>query len=113
MEKFAFGVGISPLKRCPCESQWTWKSGNISLPSSRKSMNNDIIEFYLDCDTKTLMMYNQRTKEFVTREGLQGKVRPMFEMYRVGDVLSLPCQLMSGGDEPKWKEDAKVDYEFI
>ncbi|KAJ7392711.1 hypothetical protein OS493_010364 [Desmophyllum pertusum] len=119
--EFAFGVGVSPETRCPCESQWTWKSGHKCQPSSQPQqstftncMNNDIIEFYLDCDNKTLMMYNQRSKEFDTWEGLQGEVRPMFEMYRVGDALSLPCLLMLevNKNEPEREEDANVDYEY-
>ena len=98
---FAFGVGVSPDTRCPWKFQWTWTAGNKHQPSSQPQpsaitdcINSDVIEFYLDCDDKTLMMYNQRTKQFDTWKGLQGNVRPMFEMCHVGDVVSLAFQVM-------------------
>ena len=98
--EFAFGVGVSPETRCPCVSQWTWSSGNKNQPSSPLQqstitgcMDNDVIEIYLDCDNKTLMMYNQRTKQTDTWEELQGELRPIFELCYAGNVVSLPCQV--------------------
>ncbi|KAJ7392726.1 hypothetical protein OS493_010379 [Desmophyllum pertusum] len=62
-------------------------SSPLHLSNFTNCMNNDIIGiFNLDCDNKTLVMYNQRTEEFDTWGRLQGEVRPMFEMYCVGDA---------------------------
>ncbi|KAL9963707.1 hypothetical protein ACROYT_G027240, partial [Oculina patagonica] len=118
-KEFAFGVGESPEMRCPCESQWTWSSGNKyhpSLPPHQSTITNcmdsDVIEFYVDCDNKTLMMYNQRTKEVDTWKGLRGEVRPMFEMCHVGDVVSLPCQFVEAAVEGDRhvSQDERAEY---
>ena len=95
--KFGFGVGVSPETRCPCKSQWTWSSGNKYQASSAQQstitvcFNGNVIEFFLDCDNKTLMMYSQPLNQTDTWEGLQGEVSPMFEMWRAGDAVSLLC----------------------
>ena len=96
---FAFGVGVSLQHLHSGESLWTWSSGNKCeppLPLQKSTitncMNNDVIEFYLDCDNKTLMMYNQRTRQLDTWKRIQGEVYPMFKLYCIGDEVALPCQ---------------------
>ena len=96
---FAFGVGAIPQDQYPCDSHWTWSSGHKYQPSSEcqqsaitNCMNNDVIEFYLDCDNETLTMYNQRTRQLDTWRGIQGEVHPMFELCRIRDEVTLPCQ---------------------
>ena len=95
---FAFGVGGSPQDLCPGKSEWTWCSGHKYESSSQckqskitNCMNNDVIEVYLDCDNETLMMYNQRTRQRDTWRRIQGEVHPMFELYCIGDEVTLPC----------------------
>jgi len=101
---FAFGVGGIPQNQHPHDSHWTWSA--IS-----NCMNNDVIEFYLDCDNKTLMMYNQRTRQPHTLRRIQGEMHPMFELCCIRDEVTLPCQPNSsqketfGGhpsEEPSW-----------
>ena len=101
---FAFGVGGIPQNQHPHDSHWTWSA--IS-----NCMNNDVTEFYLDCDNKTLMMYNQRTRQPHTLRRIQGEMHPMFELCCIGDEVTLPCQPNSsqketfGGhpsEEPSW-----------
>lgn len=96
---FAFGVGGIPQNQHPRDSHWTWSSGHRYQPPSRwqksgitNCMNNDVIEFYLDCDNQTLMMYNQRTRWLDTLRRIQEKVRPVFELCCIGDEVTLPCQ---------------------
>ena len=95
-ENFCFGVGISPAAQQPCQNKWTWTSGNKWEPLNqlqRSTMtacsSGDIIEFYLDCDNGTLKMYNQGTKEFDTWYGVNGIVRPMFQMGGYNQQVSL------------------------
>ena len=104
---FAFGVGGIPQDQYPCDSQWTWSSGHKYQPSSEcqqsvitNCMNNDVIEFYLDCDNQTLMMYNRRTTQLDTWRGIRGQVRPMFELCHNGDEVTLPCQTNPSHSEP-------------
>ena len=94
---FSFGVGVSNDMRWPCKAQWMWEEGEKYQPSSHSQkstlqncVNGDIIEFYLNCDNRTLTIYNQRTKEGDSWEGIKGKVRPMFEMSKDGHEISLP-----------------------
>ena len=86
-ENFCFGVGVSPAAQQPCQNKWTWTSGNKWEPLNQLQKSKmtacrsgNIIEFYLDCDNGTLKMYNQGTKEFDTWYGVNGIVRPMFQM---------------------------------
>ena len=96
---FAFGVGAIPQNQYPNDSHWTWSSGHKYQPSSQcqqsaitNCMNNDLIEFYLDCDNQTLTMYNQRTTQLDTWRRIQGEVHPMFQLCRSRDEVTLPCQ---------------------
>ena len=92
---FCFGVGVSPAAQVPCNDQWTWILGNEQQRCwSQKSKvtvcsSGDIIEFYLDCDNGTLRMYNQGTNEFDTWKGVNGIVRPMFQMGSCNQQVSL------------------------
>jgi len=97
---FAFGVAEIPQNEYPRGSHWIWRSGHRYQTSSKcqesaitNCMNNDVIEFYLDCDNQTLMTYNQRTRQLDTWRGIQGKVRPIFELCCIGDEVTLPYQL--------------------
>jgi len=98
---FAFGACGIPQHQYP-DSQWTWCSRCKYQTSSlgqqsviTNCVNNDVIEFYLDCDNQTLMMYNQRTTQFDTWRGIRGRVCPMFILCCDGDEVSLPCELTS------------------
>ena len=111
---FAFGVGVSPLKRCPCNSKWTWTLGKISSSLNQHSAyahckKNDVIYLYLDCDNQTLMMYNQRTRAFDTWKGIQGAVRPIFELCCIGDEVTLPCQFLSSSYSDSSDSDSSQD----
>ena len=93
---FCFGVGVSPAAQQPCQVTWTWTPGNKCEPFNqlqRSTMtafsSGNIIEFYLDCDNGTLKMYNQGTKEFDTWYGVNGIVRPMFQMGGYNQQVSL------------------------
>ena len=93
---FCFGVGVSPAAQQPCQVKWTWTPGNKCEPLNqlqRSTMtacrSGNIIEFYLDCDNGTLKMYNQGTKEFDTWYGVNGIVRPMFQMGGYNQQVSL------------------------
>ena len=93
---FCFGVGVSPATEQPCQVKWTWTPGNKCEPLNqlqRSTMtacsSGNIIEFYLDCDNGTLKMYNQGTKEFDTWYGVNGIVRPMFQMGGYNQQVSL------------------------
>ena len=95
-ENFCFGVGISPAAQQPCQNKWTWTSGNKWEPLNQLQKSTmtacrsgNIIEFYLDCDNGTLKMYNQGTKEFDTWYGVNGIVRPMFQMGSCNQRVSL------------------------
>jgi len=103
---FAFGVAEIPRDEYPRGSHWIWRSGHRYQPSAKcqesaitNCMNNDVIEFYLDCDNQTLMMYNQRTREFDTWRRIQGEVRPIFELCCIGDEVTLPCQPNSSQED--------------
>jgi len=116
---FAFGVGGIPQHQYPCDSQWMWSSGHKYQPSSQcqqrvitNCRDNDAIEFYLDCDNQTLMMYNQRTMELDTWREIQGQVCPMFILCCKGDEVYLPCELTSShslqtGSKKVLKEKSK------
>ena len=92
---FSFGVGVSKEMRCPCKDQWMWEAGEKYHPlyteksTIKKCKSGDIIEFYLDCDNRKLTIYNQRTKESDSWQGIKGKVRPVFEMSKDGQEVSL------------------------
>ena len=95
-ENFCFGVGVSPAAQQPCQNKWTWTSGNKWEPLNQLQKSTmtacrsgNIIEFYLDCDNGTLKMYNQGTKEFDTWYGVNGIVRPMFQMGSCNQQVSL------------------------
>ena len=95
-ENFCFGVGVSPAAQQPCQNKWTWTSGNKWEPLNQLQKSTmtacssgNIIEFYLDCDNGTLKMYNQGTKEFDTWYGVNGIVRPMFQMAGYNQQVSL------------------------
>jgi len=51
--------------------------------------SGDIIEFYLDCENGALMMYNSRTKQSDTLDGVEGNVVPVFGMSTNGDKVAL------------------------
>ena len=119
---FAFGVGVSPGDLVG-GSQWTWSSGHkyehlLPLQESAitNCMNNDVIEFYLDCDNETLMMYNERTRQLDTWRKIQGEVHPLFELYRIGDQVTLPCQpnssLNETFEEDSYQEDSYQEDSF-
>ena len=85
------------------EAQWMWisNSNNINPLSEPKvfSTNNcnnkSVIEFYLDCDTGTFMMFNQQTQESdIWRgvKGVKGGVHPYFQMSHSGEAVSLNLQ---------------------
>ena len=92
---FSFGVGVSKEMRCPCKDQWMWEAGEKYHPlyteksTIKKCKSGDIIEFYLDCDNRKLTIYNQCTKESDSWQGIKGKVRPVFEMSKDGQEVSL------------------------
>ena len=113
---FAFGAGRIPQNQYLTEhdSNWTWSAGHKFQPSSQcqlseitNCMNNDVIEFYLDCDNETLTMYNQRTTQLDTWRRIRGEVNPMFELYCIGDGVTLPCQPTSSQKELEleWEEE--------
>jgi len=109
---FACGVGGIRQEEYSFGPHWTWSSGNRYQPSSEcqqsaitNCMNNDVIEFYLDCDNDTLRMYNQRTTQLDTWGGIQGEVHPIFELCSIGDEVILPCQRNSS------ERDIEVDLE--
>lgn len=79
---------------------WVWNStrmkhlcwsSNIPVQQSTidHCMSNDVIEMYLDCDSGTVMMYNQRTKQSDIWYEVQGDVCPVFHMTTDGDQVSL------------------------
>ena len=114
---FAFGVGVSPEDVRPGHSQWTWSSGHKNEPLSQCQQstitncnNNDVIEFYLDCDNGTLMMYNQCTRQLDTWRRIQGEVHPMFALYSIGDQVTLPCQPKRSATKKKYKKT--MNYEI-
>lgn len=96
-EEFAFGVVEGTDNSVNVEAQWMWKSKTkysqaLSVPklSSITNCNDkDVIECYLDCDTETFMMFNQRTQESDTWQGVKGGVRPYFQFCQVGEAVSL------------------------
>ena len=51
--------------------------------------SGDIIELYLNFDSKKLVVYNPRTKHSDTWEGVEGEVSPVFHMVKYGDKVSL------------------------
>lgn len=51
--------------------------------------SGDIIELYLNFDSKKLVIYNPRTKHSDTWEGIEGEVSPVFHMVTIGDKVSL------------------------
>lgn len=51
--------------------------------------SGDIIELYLNFDSKKLVIYNPRTKHSDTWEGVEGEVSPVFHMVKNGDKVSL------------------------
>ena len=51
--------------------------------------SGDIIELYLNFDSKKLVIYNPRTKLSDTWEGVEGEVSPVFHMVKNGDKVSL------------------------
>ena len=72
-----------------------WEAGEKYHPSYtqkstiKKCKSGDIIEFYLDCYNRKLTIYNQRTKESDSWQGIKGKVCPVFEMSKDGQEVSL------------------------
>ena len=114
---FAFGVEGIPQDQHCCGLQWTWSSGNKYQPLSQSwkcaisnCMNNDVIEFYLDYDNQTLMMYNQRTRQLDTWRGIQGEVHRTFQLCCSGDVASLPCQVTSSKENLRDGTIDECDY---
>ena len=108
--------GIPQDQHC-CGLQWTWSSGNKYQPLSQSwkcaisnCMNNDVIEFYLDYDNQTLMMYNQRTRQLDTWRGIQGEVHRTFQLCCSGDVASLPCQVTSSKENLRDGTIDECDY---
>ena len=80
---------------------WVWNSGKVFkvVNGSQVLANNvsmidnvitgDIIEFYLDCENGTLKIYNRRTRQSDTLDGVKGDVIPVFRMTNNGDEVSL------------------------
>jgi len=80
---------------------WVWNSGKVFkvvngsqvLANNVSMINNvmtgDIIEFYLDCENGTLKIYNPRTRQSDTLDGVKGDVIPVFRMTNNGDKVSL------------------------
>ena len=102
-EEFAVGVvgSISATNNSVNgEAQWMWISNTnnikaLSEPkvfSANNCNNKSVIEFYLDCDTGTFMMFNQQTQESDIWEGVKGGVRPYFQMCQNGEAVSLNWQ---------------------
>ena len=102
-EEFAVGVvgSISATNNSVNEeAQWMWVSNTnnikaLSEPkvfSANNCNNKSVIEFYLDCDTGTFMMFNQQTQESDIWEGVKGEVRPYFQMCQSGEAVSLNWQ---------------------
>ncbi len=103
---FSFGVIStsrgSDGKVSPSTSgnRWVWNSNckhlssssNVQKSSITNCESNDIIEMYLDCANGTLMMYNQRTKQSDTWDGVTGGVCPVFEMTTDGHQVSLKVE---------------------
>ena len=51
--------------------------------------SGDIIELYLNFDSKKLVIYNPRTKKSDTWDGVHGEVSPVFHLVTKGDKFSL------------------------
>ncbi len=96
-EGFSFGIiNTGMLAKV---NWWVWNSKFYEVLSSSiqcqypskitDCASNDIIEMYLDCDTGTLKMYNQRTKQSDIWHGIKGDVCPVFHMTTNGDQVSL------------------------
>ena len=102
---FSFGIIASNrhnAKNLLTERQkiWIWNSGMKQYPDEEEGplgnmsiINNcisgDIIELYLDCERRTLKMFNPRTAQTDTWEGVEGEVSPLFQMTNNGDKVSL------------------------
>ena len=102
---FSFGVIASnrhSARNLTIERQrmWMWNSGMKQYPDKEERalgniglINNcvsgDIIELYLDCECRILKMFNPRTAQTDTWEGVDGEVSPLFQMTTDGDKVSL------------------------
>ena len=106
-----FSFGIVASNRCNATNitidrnrMWTWNSGMKVYPDKEirawgnmSCMNGDIIELYLDCVRGTLKMYNLRTAQTETWEGVKGEVFPLFHMTTSGDKVSLKMKVNNKG----------------
>jgi len=101
---FSFGVRSQSSVGTAGElgNWWVWNSGQVykvvnggeaiarTASTITDCVSGDIIEFYLDCEESgTLMMYNPRTKQSDTLDGVEGEVVPVFCMTSNGDRVSL------------------------
>lgn len=73
-------VGLEELNWVCCPKEKNFPLGCDS---------GDIIELYLNFDSKKLVIYNPRTKHSETWEGVEGDVFPVFHMVTIGDKVSL------------------------
>jgi len=101
---FSFGVRSQSSVGTAGElgNWWVWDSGQVykvvnggqavarAASTITDCVSGDIIEFYLDFEENgTLMMYNPRTKQSDTLNGVEGNVVPVFCMTSNGDRVSL------------------------
>ena len=98
---FSFGIRSTKFDGTPGNlgKWWVWSSKQVyQLQSSHQARtvsyiiqceSNDIIEFYLDFEFGTLLMYNARTKQSDTLLSVEGDVLPVFRMSTNGDKMSL------------------------
>ncbi|PFX14018.1 tripartite motif-containing protein 45-like [Stylophora pistillata] len=121
-DKFAFGVVKFPStadRSLGLAARWMWQSNSKyhhslapQLSSIMNCISNDVIEFYLDCDTGTSMMHNQRTQESDTWQGVKGGVRPYFEMCQQREAVSLTWLENEDDVREMWKEKKDDFMEF-
>ena len=82
------------------QRMWIWNSGMKQYPDKEETqsgnmiiidncISGDIIELYVDCECRTLKMFNPRTAQTDTWEGVEGEVSPLFQMITNGAKVSL------------------------
>ena len=98
------------------QKMWIWNSGMKQYPDKEEGplgnmsiINNcisgDIIELYLDCERRTLKMFNPRTARTDTWEGVEGEVSPLFQMTNDGDKVSLKIKSeQQNYEQQQWNE---------
>ena len=85
IERQRMGIWNSGMKQYPDKEERTL--GNMGLINN--CVSGDIIELYLDCEHRILKMFNPRTAQPDTWEGVEGEVSPLFQMTTDGDKVSL------------------------